>query len=88
METDTNIFQVSMACLKNNAELATGDPEFCKTCNAVFNSESVIKKNLVMGKDPEQIWQCEFCNTENKVCFEDEELPKHSEINYLLEAPA
>jgi hypothetical protein len=34
------------------------------------------------------VWKCEFCNTENNVCFEEEELPKHSEINYLLEAPA
>jgi hypothetical protein len=47
VEVDTNVFQVSLACLKNDVELATGDPELCKKCNAVFNSFSKITVNQV-----------------------------------------
>lgn len=47
VEVDTNVFQVSLACLKDNVELATGDPELCKKCNAVFNSFSKITVNQV-----------------------------------------
>jgi len=42
VEVDTNVFEVKLACLKDNVELATGDAEFCKTCKAVFNSFSKI----------------------------------------------
>ena len=42
VEVDTNVFEVKLACLKENVELATGDAEFCKTCKAVFNSFSKI----------------------------------------------
>lgn len=36
-EVDTNVQKISLATLKSAAELATGDPVFCKTCSAVFN---------------------------------------------------
>jgi len=42
MEVDTNIFEIEFACLKNEAALATGDPEVCPHCKAIFNSESKI----------------------------------------------
>lgn len=37
-EVDTNVFKIALSTLKNNAEIATGDPIFCKKCNAIFNS--------------------------------------------------
>lgn len=86
MEVDTNIFQIDLKVLKDAAEMATGDPEFCKECNAVFNKDS--KTTPLIGQDGDQNWKCEFCNTGNKVCFEEEELPKSSTVNYLLEAAA
>jgi hypothetical protein len=42
MEVDTNVFQISLSCLKEKAELATGDPELCKSCKAVFNKDSKV----------------------------------------------
>jgi len=51
MEVDTNVFQINLSCLKENAELATGDPELCKRCKAVFNKDS--KLNVV---DNQQVW--------------------------------
>lgn len=86
-EVDTNVFEVSMACLKEGAELATGDPVKCIACQAVFNKNSVIKKNLV-DEDEDQEWPCEFCNYKNEVNIDEEEVPKSLEVNYLVEASA
>lgn len=44
VEFDTNIFKVSLECLQNRGQLATGDANFCTTCKAVFNSTSTIVK--------------------------------------------
>ena len=45
VEVDTNVFEVKLACLKDNVELATGDAELCKSCKAVFNSFSKISQS-------------------------------------------
>jgi hypothetical protein len=63
--------------------LATGDPEVCKTCKAIFNIDSKITL-----KGDQQVWICEFCNTANEVMLDDEELPKSATMNYLVEAAA
>ena len=34
------------------------------------------------------MWKCEFCNQNNEVHIEDEELPQSNEVTYLLEAAA
>lgn len=83
MEVDTNVFQISLSCLKENAELATGDPELCKSCKAVFNKDSKV----VMVEN-QQVWNCEFCNQTNNVSLEDEEIPKSNIVNFLVEAAA
>lgn len=31
-EADTNIYRVALSCLKDAAEMATGDPEECEKC--------------------------------------------------------
>ena len=85
VEADTNIFQVSLSCLKNAGTMATGDPVLCEKCHGVFNSQSVLKP--VMGKES-QVWTCEFCNHENTVFIDEEEVPKVNEVNYLVEAAA
>jgi len=40
-----------------------------------------------MGKES-KIWTCEFCNKENEIFIDDEEIPKVNEVNYLVEAAA
>jgi hypothetical protein len=89
-EVDTNVFQISMGCLKDSSvELATGDPLFCSQCQAIFNKHSKIEeiKDVLSGEE-EQIWSCEFCLHKNKVQMEPEELPKTATVNYILEAAA
>lgn len=41
-EVDTNVFNISMATLKTDGELATGDPIFCAGCKAGFNIHSKV----------------------------------------------
>lgn len=85
VEADTNIFQVSLSCLKNAGAMATGDPFICEKCNGVFSNESTLKP--VMGKES-KIWTCDFCNSENEIFIDEEEIPKTNEVNYLVEAAA
>lgn len=51
-EVDTNVISLSLKVLKEDAELAAGDPVFCKQCNAVFNMFSKIEEK---GKQLEEI---------------------------------
>jgi hypothetical protein len=46
-----------MECLKKNvAEMATGDPTFCKKCNAVFNQASKLTDEPQMIGGSKQTW--------------------------------
>ena len=57
-----------MQCLKDNAEIATGDPIYCEGCQAIFNKFSQIEEVKDTTTDKiEQIWNCEFCCQKNKV---------------------
>jgi len=40
-----------------------------------------------MGKQS-VLWSCEFCNHENEIFVDEEEIPKVNEVNYLVEAAA
>lgn len=79
---------MQLACLKDSGELATGDPTFCKQCQAVFNKHSKIEEAKDLAGEVEQIWNCEFCNTKNIVQFDAEELPKTTGVTYIVEAAA
>eukprot|EP01120_Amphizonella_sp_Union-15-10_P013090 TRINITY_DN6023_c0_g1_i1.p1 TRINITY_DN6023_c0_g1~~TRINITY_DN6023_c0_g1_i1.p1 ORF type:complete len:553 (-),score=99.21 TRINITY_DN6023_c0_g1_i1:24-1682(-) len=53
----------------------TGDPLFCSSCKAAFNSESTLEKG---------VWNCEFCSFENKdLILEPEEKPKTNHAEYV-----
>ena len=70
VEFDTNIFKVSLDCLQNKGQMATGDAETCSNCKGVFNQSSKLTE-----EGGQQIWQCEFCNTRNEVMIGEEEIP-------------
>ena len=48
-EFDTNVTQVSLKCLENKGEMATGDPFICTKCQGVYNQAS--KLNLELNDD-------------------------------------
>lgn len=79
-EVDTNVFKITMRCLRDNVEIATGDPVFCKNCNGVLNMHSAI----VEESKEDQVWVCEFCDTKNNVNVEPEEKPKSETVYYML----
>jgi len=88
-EVDTNVYQISLSCLKEESELATGDPVVCSFCQAIFNRWSKIEETKAEeGEDPQQVWTCEFCNQKNNVNLEEEEKPKTDKVNYIVEAAA
>lgn len=68
--------------------MASGDACTCVSCNAIFSKHSKIENRVMLGQI-QQIWTCDFCNTENEVDFqEEEEKPKLDAINYMIEAAA
>jgi len=92
-EVDTNVFNISMATLKQGSELATGDPVFCGGCQAAFSVLSKIDPRPDMiGEEAKeggrQVWVCEFCYSKNEVQMEPEEIPKTDQVTYMLEAAA
>jgi len=82
---DTNIFSLPLSVLKDEVELATGDPLYCQYCSGIFNKHSKLEDSK--GEE-EQKWICEFCNFSNTVDLEPEEIPKTEVVNYMLEAIA
>ena len=70
-----------MKCIRDQAELATGDPNFCKQCEAAFNVHSIIEESK---ENEEQVWVCEFCDHRNIISIEQEEKPKTDTVSYML----
>lgn len=87
-ELDTNIFKIEFKTLQDKAEIATGDPVFCKECQAVFNIYSKTEELKTAEGEEKQVWKCEFCNTVNDVDIEDEEKPQNKAVNFIIEAAA
>jgi hypothetical protein len=77
------VFRIDFSTLQDKAEIATGDPVFCKHCQACFNINSKVET-----VEEKQIWKCEFCLTANHVEIEEEEMPKNKAVNYIVEAAA
>lgn len=82
-EVDTNVLAFDLSVLKNEKDIFTGDPVFCKHCKGVLNVYSQIIKE---EEKKEQIWPCEFCGCPNEIQIEAEDQPKSDELTYILEA--
>jgi len=82
------VYRIKLSCLKDMAAMATGDPEICTKCQAVFNMHSILDEVKQMDGSVKQSWKCEFCCTENEVCLDEEEIPTDSAVSFLVEAAA
>jgi len=81
---DTNVISLNLGHLGGwigKCELATGDPELCKRCNAALS----MNPNIVQI-DNERYWQCLFCLENNELHLEEEEFPQTDQIEYLEKA--
>jgi len=81
-EVDTNVLAFDMSVLKDEKDVFTGDPIFCKSCKAVLNNYSQI---TTLEDKKEQVWICEFCGNSNEIQIEPEDQPKKDEVRYILE---
>lgn len=75
---DANALVLSLACVAEPTELATGDAIMCSKCGAALSSLSVVA---------DKRWACEFCATRNRVDVDEDELPRSAVSVHLLEAP-
>jgi hypothetical protein len=77
-EVDTNILTFKFNFLKEKVAFATGDPIYCKECEAVFNKYSKLEQN--------DLWICEFCGHKNTMMIEPEEIPTSDCIDYFVQS--
>lgn len=78
-EVDTNIINFKFNFLKEKVSFATGDPYFCKNCQAILSKHSEINEN-------EKVWKCEFCDTLNVLNnYVKEEKPTEECIDYFVD---
>jgi len=71
-QIDTNVIALNLKVLKEDAELAAGDPIFCKACNAVFNMFSKLEEKEKRLEDIKE---------------EDEEMPEEGKEEVEMEIP-
>lgn len=80
VKVDTNIFEVSLECLKLPITPSSGEPHRCSNCQSVFSSS-----NKILIQEESQSFECNFCGNLNQISIEEDEIPKNLEQNYLLE---
>ncbi|PIK41859.1 putative circularly permutated Ras protein 1-like isoform X2 [Apostichopus japonicus] len=82
---DGNVILVSLGTLENDPKIMTGDAVSCCKCPAILSHVSTITPSS-SGDTSSQTWMCDFCDTKNEVDVSDEEIPKESQVDFLVEA--
>lgn len=91
-EVDTNVLKFNFGFLAEKVDFATGDPIPCKNCNSILNKYSnlAVINNIMANNDDNGVnklaWKCEFCNFENEIIVEQEEIPKSGSIDYFVQS--
>ncbi|KAJ8045691.1 Circularly permutated Ras protein 1 [Holothuria leucospilota] len=81
-KTDGNIILVSLGTLENDPQIMTGDAVECSNCPAILSHVSEVGS----GESTKRPWKCEFCDHQNEVDITDEEIPKESQVDFLVDA--
>lgn len=84
-EPDTNVISARFDHLVETHNTHAGEPIFCNQCQAVLSKYSKLTDSK---ENKKKIWVCEFCNFENKIFIEKEEIPINEEATYILETAA
>ena len=82
-EPDTNVVTIKFDKLKDISNMQAGDAIKCNNCDAYLSSISKVENLNTI--DEQKQWKCEFCNFENKIQIETEEIPKIDDITYMLQ---
>ena len=75
---NTNVLSVRLDTLVKNKNNHVGDPAICEICSAVLSNSSKVNNDT---------WDCEFCGNANRIDVDLNEIPKESDVTYLLEPP-
>lgn len=81
---DTNILYIKLEKLQDKSTFVTGEPKNCSKCKAYLSHISKIIPN----KDNTSLWACEFCDQENILQIEQEEISKDVLVDYFIEKVA
>ncbi|PIK42236.1 putative circularly permutated Ras protein 1 [Apostichopus japonicus] len=63
----------------------TGDAVSCCKCPAILSHISTVTPSS-SGDTSKQTWMCDFCDTKSEVDVSDEEIPKESQVDVLVES--
>ncbi len=83
---DTNIICIGFSILKEDHKnlIQNGDPILCSQCKVGFNCYS---KSTYNEAQKARLWVCEFCDFNNFLQIDENEIPKKEDCLYLLEPP-
>ena len=81
---DTNVVTIKFNQLKTPSNMHTGEVVNCAGCTAVLSHISRLKAGET-GREGEKLWRCEFCDYQNYVDVEEEEIPQANDVTYMLE---
>ncbi len=85
-EPDTNIVSMKFNQLIETNYAHAGDAIKCFNCEAILSKISKISEEKLV--DEKRLWTCEFCNFENRIFIDNNEIPKSHEVSYILEPAA
>lgn len=86
-EPDTNVVSMKFDQLVETCATHAGDPIKCGNCEAILSKISHINQEKETGSvnDGKKLWKCEFCNFENRIFLDENEIPNIEEVTYILE---
>jgi hypothetical protein len=86
-EPDTNVVSMKFNQLVETCATHAGDPVKCGNCEAILSKISHIDEEKQTGSmnDGKKLWKCEFCNFENRIFLDANEIPNSNEVTYILE---
>lgn len=77
---NTNVVTIKFNQLKDIIDMHVGDPIKCSYCDAYLSSISQVDFTN------EPIWECEFCQRENRPQIEHQEVPRSEDVTFMIEA--
>lgn len=83
LEPDTNVVSMKFNSLVETHSTHAGDPIKCNHCEAILSKISTVSDESHL--DGKRVWKCEFCNFENRIFVDNNEIPSNEEVTYILE---
>ena len=67
-KADVNLVAIKLGTL-DDQNTRPGKPRYCSSCQSAFSSTSLVSPRAAVaeGSEGEEVWTCEFCETENSL---------------------